>query len=208
MIRCAGTFGVAAHPFIELTKLMKMMKKLKLLIFGLLFAFPYSGFAQNSIYGDVNGDGEVNIADVNAVVSVILGESQMDNNSIVGTWVSEYGVDSYGRYNIEERDVVSFVFNEDNTGRFTYSSPYGQAYVDLDWETHGGRLYIRYYDGDSENLYYRIDESGYLLLALDAQFTIYTAYRPVTESDMSSTGTSKDSHPSQSASASRAIKGR
>ena len=185
MIRCAGTFGVAAHPFIELTKLMKMMKKLKLLIFGLLFAFPYSGFAQNSIYGDVNGDGEVNIADVNAVVSVILGESQMDNNSIVGTW-----------------------FNEDNTGRFTYSSPYGQAYVDLDWETHGGRLYIRYYDGDSENLYYRIDESGYLLLALDAQFTIYTAYRPVTESDMSSTGTSKDSHSSQSASASRAIKGR
>ena len=63
---------------------MKMMKKLKLLIFGLLFVFPYSVFAQNSIYGDVNGDGEVNIADVNAVVSVILGESQMDN-SIVGT---------------------------------------------------------------------------------------------------------------------------
>ena len=181
---------------------MKMMKKLKLLIFGLLFAFPYSGFAQNSIYGDVNGDGEVNIADVNAVVSVILGESQMDN-SIVGTWISEYSVDSYGQYDIVERDVVSFVFNEDNTGRFTYSSPYGQAYVDLDWETHGGRLYI-----DSENLYYRIDESGYLLLALDAQFTIYTAYRPVTESDMSSTGTSKDSHPSNRASASRAIKGR
>ncbi len=184
-----------------------MMKKLKLLIFGLLFAFHYSGFAQNSIYGDVNGDGEVNIADVNAVVSVILGESQMDN-SIVGTWISEYSVDSYGQYDIVERDVVSFVFNEDNTGRFTYSSPYGQAYVDLDWETHGGRLYIRYYDGDSENLYYRIDESGYLLLALDAQFTIYTAYRPVTESDINTTSTSKDSHPSHSASASRAIKGR
>ena len=129
-------------------------------------------------------------------------------NSIVGTWISEYSVDSYGQYDIVERDVVSFVFNEDNTGRFTYSSPYGQAYVDLDWETHGGRLYIRYYDGDSENLYYRIDESGYLLLALDAQFTIYTAYRPVTESDINTTSTSKDSHPSHSASASRAIKGR
>ena len=202
MIRCAGTFGVAAHPFIELTKLMKMMKKLKLLIFGLLFAFPYSGFAQNSIYGDVNGDGEVNIADVNAVVSVILGESQMDN-SIVGTWISEYSVDSYGQYDIVERDVVSFVFNEDNTGRFTYSSPYGQAYVDLDWETHGGRLYIRYYDGDSENLYYRIDESGYLLLALDVRFTTYTAYRPVTESDMNTTGSNGTSHH-----ISRAVKGR
>ena len=48
------------------------MKKLKLLIFGLLFAFPYSGFAQNYIYGDVNGDGEVNIADVNALIDQIL----------------------------------------------------------------------------------------------------------------------------------------
>jgi hypothetical protein len=80
------------------------------------------------------------------------------------------------------------------------------AYVDLDWETRGDRLYIRYYEDDTENLYYRIDESGYMLLALDARFTTYTAYRPVTESDMSSTGTSKDSHPSNRASASRAIK--
>jgi hypothetical protein len=51
---------------------MKMMKKLQLLLFGLLFAIPYSGFAQNSIYGDVNGDGEVNIADVNAIIEMIL----------------------------------------------------------------------------------------------------------------------------------------
>ena len=99
-----------------------MMRTLKLILVGLLFTLPYSGYAQNALYGDVNGDGEVNIADVNAVVSVILGESQMDN-SIVGTWISEYCVDSYGRYDIVERDVVSFVFNEDNTGRFTYSSP-------------------------------------------------------------------------------------
>ena len=181
---------------------MKMMKKLQLLLFGLLFAIPNSGFAQNSIYGDVNGDGEVNIADVNAVVSVILGESQI-GNSIVGTWISEYGVDSYGRYDIVERDAVSFVFNEDYTGRYTYYSPYGLAYVDLDWETLGDRLYIRYYDGDSENLYYRIDESGYMLLALDAQFTIYTAYRPVTESDINTTGSSRASHHSN---ISRAVK--
>ena len=105
-------------------------------------------------------------------------------------------------------DVVRYDFYYNHTGRYTYYSVYGLDFVDFDWETRGNRLFIRYYDGDSENLYYRIDESGYLLLALDAQFTIYTAYRPVTESDMSSTGTSKDSHPSQSASASRAIKGR
>ena len=185
---------------------MKMMKTLKLILVGLLLTLPCSGFAQHYIYGDVNGDGEVNIADVNAVVSVILGESQMDNN-IVGTWISEYGVDSYGRYDIVERDVVSFVFNENYTGRFTYNSPYGQAYVDLDWETNGNRLYIRYYDGDTENLY-RIDESGYLLLALDAQFTIYTAYRPVTESRMSTNDTSKDSHQVHRASVSRRMTGR
>ena len=183
-----------------------MMKTLKLILVGLLLSIPCSGYAQNALYGDVNGDGEVNIADVNAVVSVILGDYQMDN--IVGCWISEYGVDSYGRYDIAERDVVSFVFNEDNTGRYTYNSPYGQAYVELDWETCGNRLYIRYYDGDYENLYYRIDESGYLLLALNAQFTIYTAYRPVTESDMSTTGTSKDSHQVHRASVSRRMTGR
>lgn len=148
-----------------------------MILVGLLLTMPCSLLAQNTLYADVNGDGEVNIADVNAVVCVILGETHIDN-SIIGTWISEYSVDSYGQYDIVERDVVSFVFNEDNTGRFTYSSPYGQAYVDLDWETHGDRLYIRYYDGDSDELYYRIDESGYLLLALDAQFTMYTAYRP------------------------------
>lgn len=138
---------------------------------------PCSLLAQNTLYADVNGDGEVNIADVNAVVSVILGETHIDN-SIIGTWISEYGVDSYGRYDIAELDVVSFVFYEGYTGRYTYYSPNGLAYVDLGWETRGDRLYIRYYDGDSDELYYRIDESGYLLLALDAQFTIYTAYRP------------------------------
>lgn len=170
-----------------------MMKNLQLLLFGLLFAIPYSGFAQNSIYGDVNGDGEVNIADVNAVVRVILGESQIDND-IVGTWISEYGVDSSGRYDIAESDVVSFVFNEDSTGRYTYYSPYGLVYVDLDWEKHGDRLYIRYYDGDSDQLYYRIDEFGYLLLALDVRFTTYTAYRPITESDINITGSNGTSH--------------
>ena len=182
---------------------MKMMKKIKFLLVGLLLTMSSNVFAQNSMYADVNGDGEVNIADVNAVVSVILGDYQMDN--IVGTWISEYVVDSYGRYNIEERDVVSFVFNENNTGRYTYNSPYGQAYVDLDWETRGNRLYIRYYDGDYENLYYWIDESGYLLLALDAQFTIYTAYRPVTESDMNTIVPARASGPNK---ISRSVKAR
>lgn len=179
-----------------------MTRMLRLLFVGLLLTISFSGFAQNSIYGDVNGDGEVNIADVNAVVRVILGESQIDNG-IVGTWISEYGVDSYGRYDILENDIVSFVFNEDHTGRYTFYTNQGMAYVDLDWETRGDRLYIRYYEGDTENLYYRIDESGYMLLALDARFTTYTAYRPVTESDMNTTGSNGASHH-----ISRAVKAR
>jgi hypothetical protein len=170
-----------------------MTRMLRLLFVGLLLTISFSGFAQNPIYGDVNGDGEVNIADVNAVVRVILGESQIDNG-IVGTWISEYGVDSYGRYDILENDMVSFVFNEDHTGRYIFYTNQGMAYVDLDWETRGDRLYIRYYEDDTENLYYRIDESGYMLLALDARFTTYTAYRPVTESDMNTTESNGTSH--------------
>ena len=170
-----------------------MTRMLRLLFVGLLLTIPFSGFAQNTIYGDVNGDDEVTIADVNAVISVILGESMIDRG-LVGTWISEYGVNSHGRYDILEHDVVSFAFNEDHTGRYTYYSPYGLEYTDLYWETSCGRLYIRYSDGFFDNLCYWIDDSGYLLLALDVQFTIYTAYRPVTESDMNTTGSNGTSH--------------
>ncbi len=49
------------------------MKKIQLLLLSLLLALPFNGFAQQSTpYGDVNGDNEVNIADVNAVIGVIL----------------------------------------------------------------------------------------------------------------------------------------
>lgn len=50
------------------------MNKLTLILttsFFLLMSFDI--FAQQPIYGDVNGDGEVNISDVNAVIDVILG---------------------------------------------------------------------------------------------------------------------------------------
>lgn len=45
----------------------------KLLAFLLLAVFSLSGYAQSNLYGDVNGDGEVNIADVNDVIGIILG---------------------------------------------------------------------------------------------------------------------------------------
>ena len=50
------------------------MKQIRLLILGLLLVLPYCAYAQDYIYGDVNGDDEVNVADVNAVINAMLGK--------------------------------------------------------------------------------------------------------------------------------------
>lgn len=99
-------------------------------------------------------------------------------DDIVGTWVSEFGADGYGTYDIRGYDVVRYDFYYNNTGRYTYYSAFGLDYVDFDWETRGNRLFIRYYDGDFEDLYYGFDDYGYLILSLDHYFYQYTAYRP------------------------------
>ena len=75
-------------------------------------------------------------------------------DDIVGSWTSEYGHDYYGDYDIWGYDVVRYDFYSNYTGRYTYYSAYGLSYVDFDWDTRGNRLYIRYYDGDFESLYY------------------------------------------------------
>jgi len=99
-------------------------------------------------------------------------------DDIVGNWVSYYGHDSYGEYDIMGRDVVSYTFYSNYTGRYTYYSYYGLSYVDFDWYTSGDRLIIHYYDGDSDYLYYGFDRNGDLLMATDSRFYHYTAYRP------------------------------
>lgn len=99
-------------------------------------------------------------------------------DDIVGSWVSEYGSDGYGEYDILGYDVVRYDFFSNHTGRYTYYSAFGLDYVDFDWDTHGNRLYINYYDGDWENLYYGYDNYGYLILSTDSHFYRYTAYRP------------------------------
>ncbi len=99
-------------------------------------------------------------------------------DDIVGSWVSEYGHDYYGSYDIMGYDVVRYDFYSNYTGRYTYYSAYGLSYVDFDWETRGHHLYIRYYDGDFESLYYGYDDYGYLIMSLDSHFRQYTAYRP------------------------------
>lgn len=99
-------------------------------------------------------------------------------DSIVGSWVSEYGHDYRGDYDILGYDVVRYDFYSNYTGRYSYYSAYGLSYVDFDWETRGDRLYIRYYDGDFESLYYGYDSYGYLILSTDYHYRQYTAYRP------------------------------
>jgi len=99
-------------------------------------------------------------------------------DDIMGSWVSYYGHDGYGDYDIYGYDVVRYDFYSNYTGRYTYYSAYGLSYVDFDWDTRGNRLFIRYYDGDFEDLYYGYDNYGYLILSLDRYFYQYTAYRP------------------------------
>lgn len=48
------------------------MKKIQLFLLSLLLALPFNAMAQSSPRGDVNGDGEVNIADINVVIDIIL----------------------------------------------------------------------------------------------------------------------------------------
>lgn len=134
-------------------------------------------------------------------------------DSIVGSWASEYGHDYYGDYDILGYDVVRYDFYGNYTGRYTYYSTFGLSYVDFDWETRGDRLFIRYYDGDYESLYYGFDSYGYLILSTDYRFHQYTAYRPggmyyEPAKDGPRMANKKDGQTSAVKSVSRAIKAR
>ena len=127
---------------------------------------------------DVNGDGEVNIADINTVIDVILGDYNALN--IIGMWCSEYFVDEDGRYDIPEEDAVYFTFYRNKTGYYSFTGNEGiDELIALRWNLEGQQLYIWYNDGDYEELYCTIDENGYLLLSLDEDFKKYTAYRRI-----------------------------
>lgn len=99
--------------------------------------------------------------------------------SIVGSWESYYGYNGVYEYDILGRDIVRYDFYANYTGRYTYYDTwYGLCYVDFDWETYNDRLIIRYYDGDSDYLFYGFDNMGYLIMSLDRHYNQYTAYRP------------------------------
>jgi len=99
-------------------------------------------------------------------------------DDIVGSWVSYYGHDGRGDYDILGYDQVWYDFYSNYTGRYTYYSYYGMRYLNFDWDTYGDRLIIHYEDGTREYLYYGYDRNGDLILATDSRFYQYTAYRP------------------------------
>ena len=73
------------------------MKKIQLLLLSMLLALPLNGYAQQTLYGDVNGDKEVNIADVNTVIDIIL-----DGNS----FTTAADVNGDGEINIADINVI------------------------------------------------------------------------------------------------------
>ena len=158
-----------------------MTKKILFLFIGLVLTMPMNVFSQSRMYGDVNGDGEVNISDVNAVIGVILGEYHAVG--IVGSWISEYALDENGeRFDIPAPIVVSFDFYEDQTGLWGCYSDYDNHiidYVGFKWELSANRLSLWFEDGEHEELYYGMNADGYLLLSLNPNLSQYTAYRPV-----------------------------
>jgi len=100
-------------------------------------------------------------------------------DDLIGSWESVYGQDAYGEYDILGYDVERYDFYRDRTGRFTYYTMYGLSYLDFNWQLAGDILYIDYYDGSYESLYYDFDNWGYLILSPDYNFYNYIAYRPV-----------------------------
>ena len=58
------------------------MKQSIFLTLSLLLTMTFNGYAQQTIYGDVNGDHEINIADINAVIDIILGGAYYDSGDV------------------------------------------------------------------------------------------------------------------------------
>lgn len=113
-----------------------------------------------------------------AMVSCDDWESPYYVDDVVGSWDSYYGFDGYGEYDIMGYDVVRYDFYANHTGRYTFYSRAGLAYIDFDWETRGSHLYIWYTDGDYDDLYYGFNNYGYLILSPSRRFHQYTVYRP------------------------------
>ena len=99
-------------------------------------------------------------------------------DDIVGSWESYYGYDGYGEYDIMGYDMERYDFYSNYTGRYTFYSRMGLSYIDFDWDTSGSRLWIRYANGEFEDLYYGFNNYGYLVLSPSRRFHRYIVFRP------------------------------
>ncbi len=97
---------------------------------------------------------------------------------LIGCWESYCEVDGYDEYDIVGRDVVSYDFYGNHTGRYTFYSYMGLSYLNFEWETRGYRLLIWFEDGVYEEWYYDFDQYGYLMLSSSQRFHHYLVFSP------------------------------
>jgi hypothetical protein len=78
------------------------MKIIKLFLLALLLALPFNGYAQQSTtYGDVNGDNEVNIADVTALIDYLLSQDS--------SYINVDNADVYQDQEVNIADVTALI---------------------------------------------------------------------------------------------------
>ena len=131
-----------------------MRKITQLLLLTLLLAIPSNGYALQTIYGDVNNDGEVNIADVNTIIDIILGgqsETYVDLGLPSGTKWATRNVGA----NSPEESGDYFAWGE-TSPKWNYSYPYyrwclsGKETWLTKYCTNGLYSYYGTYDNKSE----------------------------------------------------------
>jgi formylglycine-generating enzyme required for sulfatase activity len=96
----------------------------------LLFIGTIVGQAQNRLYADVNEDGEVNIADVNAVIDVILG-----NSSPISSGIQTYSVNgvSFKMISVEGGTFIMGATTEQGSDAQSDETPVHQVTLSNFW---------------------------------------------------------------------------
>ena len=171
---------------------MKIILKSIALLVGVLM-LPTTAYAQD-IYGDVNGDLEVNIGDVNAVIDVILSDVNNPDADVNGD----------GEVNIADVNaIIDIILGDDDSGVFTVNIPMVNHMYNtvtnqvigvtntrnklvLDTIRHTARLELVYNDGSDHTVTYKnltahASRTGFFVLSSpsDPNFSGYVDFNEV-----------------------------
>ena len=169
----------------------KVLQSIALLV-GVLM-LPTTAYAQD-IYGDVNGDLEVNIGDVNAVIDVILSDVNNPDADVNGD----------GEVNIADVNaIIDIILGDDDSGVFTVNIPMVNHMYNtvtnqvigvtntrnklvLDTIRHTARLELVYNDGSDHTVTYKnltahASRTGFFVLSSpsDPNFSGYVDFNEV-----------------------------